>query len=136
MTKEGITKCDKNMPENIQPKIDLSKALKLYLSGVSQADIAKLFGVSRQAISQALKPFKVRHPEVAQAYKENKSNLINEKEMTALQAIDEDKLKKASGRDLAIIFGTLYDKNRLEQGKSTDNVMIFSRIVADSDGDL
>ena len=35
--------------------------------------------------------------------------------------IDPDKLKKASTRDLALSFGIIYDKERLEAGQSTNN---------------
>ena len=111
-------------------KIDVSKALKMYMAGVPQVDIAKVFGVSRQAVSNALKPFKIKHPEAIQAYEQNKAELLSEKELMALEALDEEKLKKASGRDLAIIYGTLFDKNRLERGKSSQNLSIFSRAIA------
>lgn len=52
--------------------------------------------------------------------------------MDCLQALTAEDIKKASPRDKAIIFGTLYDKERLERGQSTVNLAsIYSRALED-----
>ena len=42
----------------------------------------------------------------------------------------EEKLKRASARDVAIVYGTLFDKNRITQGKSSQNIAMFSHLIA------
>lgn len=108
----------------------------MYLQGISQADIARFFNVTKGAVSLALKPFKVQNPGAVKAYAENKAAMLDSLENSVLAALTPGKLKKASGRDLAIIFGTLYDKNRLEQGKSTANINTFSRLIVEDEDDL
>jgi hypothetical protein len=45
-------------------------------------------------------------------------------------ALSDDDIKKASARDKAIVFGTLYDKERLERGQSTVNLAsIYSQAL-------
>ena len=47
-------------------------------------------------------------------------------------ALSDDDIKKASARDKAIVFGTLYDKERLERGQSTVNLAsIYSQALED-----
>jgi len=42
-------------------------------------------------------------------------------------------LSKTSPKDLAMVYGITYDKNRLQTGQSTSNQSIFFQVVADSD---
>ena len=101
-------------------KIDLSRALKLYVGGATQAEIARIFGVTRQAVCLALKPFKIHDPAIVRAYEANRGEILAAKELEALNALTPDKLEKASARDVATVFGILTDKQRLAAGKSTE----------------
>lgn len=122
-----------NKPE----KIDVSKALKMYLAGVPQVDIARALGVTKQSVNNSLKPFRVKHPEAVASYEQNKAELISAKEMEALEALTDEKLNNASARDIATVYGILTDKQRLAAGKSTANINVFSRlIVATDEADL
>ena len=73
---------------------------------------------------------------VLKSYQENKSTILDNIEARVLESLTDAKLKKASARDTAIVFGTIYDKNRLEQGKSTANINTFSRLITESEEDL
>jgi len=117
-------------------KIDVSRALKLYAGGATQAEIARIFGVTRQAVCLALKPFKINNPAMVKAYQENKADILDAKELEALNALTPDKLEKASARDVATVFGILTDKQRLAAGKSTANINVFSRMIVEAEESL
>ncbi len=42
-------------------------------------------------------------------------------------------LSKTSPKDLAMVYGITYDKNRLQTGQSTSNQSVFFTIVSESD---
>ena len=56
--------------------------------------------------------------------------MLSVKQRQMLEAITPDKLEAASAKDLSISFGVMYDKSRLEEGKSTANVSYAQLIAA------
>lgn len=119
-------------------KLDIGQALKLKAQGLSQAQIAKLAGVSPQAVSTALKHF-VAIPQVAAVRAEavqHLPELLDQKMLEMIASIDEERLQKADLRSLATSYGILYDKKRLHEGQSTSNVAILASAVMDSWDDI
>lgn len=125
MDETAIEKLDKPVD-----KIDVEKALKMRLkNGLTFQEIADHFGVSRQAIHQRLSRFIdiLGDADTIKAYEEHKPSLLSAVENKLLQQlIDGDKLEKASLNNAAYAFNTIYQCNRLERGKSTENVSIKS----------
>lgn len=81
-------------------------------------------------------PFKVMmdDPERIRAFKVNEETLIDGAKMLLLQGIveqlsDPDRRRKVDLSRLTYGFGILFDKNRLLQGQSTQNVMSLSELV-------
>lgn len=109
-------------------RVNIGKALKMRLeNGNSLSEIAAYFGVTKGAVSAALKPFSgmVEKAEAIRAYANNRSDVLDAAQYAAMtQFLDPVRLEKMSSRDAAISYGVLYDKGRLEKGQSTQNLAI------------
>lgn len=107
-------------------KFDVSDALRLRLScKLSYAEIAKQFGVSKQAIFERLKPFEeiIKDADVVDAYEKNKASLLSSAELVLLKKIlDPSTLAKGSLNNAAYTYTQLFNSNRLTTGKSTANM--------------
>jgi hypothetical protein len=121
--------------------IDVKKALKLKLLGNSYQEIADILGCSKQGVHQALTKFETFLDGVNQgdlnAYSEERRSILNSAEMTLLRAVvDSEAIKKAPLAARVMAFGTIYDKRRLEEGKSTENLGILGKLIVQSEGEL
>ena len=96
--------------------------------GQSNADIARLFGVSAQAVSQFIQ----RHDtqlaclKDADAYLSAKLKAVT---IETIDSIDMSCIQKAGLRDRVISAGVMIDKQRLIDGQSTANISMFSHII-------
>lgn len=89
--------------------------------GVSLAQIARMRGVSRQAIAQTIKRHGIDAGEI-ESFRKARPAVLAAKQRLLLDGITTETVKKMSGRDKLVGFGILYDKERLELGQSTMNV--------------
>jgi hypothetical protein len=123
-------------------RIDVQKALKLRLQGNTFEEIGAVLGVSKQAVEQRLDGFKeflagITDVGQLESYAEERKSILNAAEMKLLGAVlDEDAIKKAPLAARTMAFGVLYDKRRLEEGKSTENLGILVKLIVESEGEL
>lgn len=104
------------------PKIDVKKAIELRLKGLSYRDIGFFFKCSHSAVAERLKPY-IQNDEIdLEAFKSNRADLMAMKQAQVLGALTIEDVEKASAKDKALVYGILYDKERLERGQSTSNV--------------
>jgi hypothetical protein len=89
--------------------------------GLTLSEIARLRGTSKQAVHQLLQRHGV-DVEAAENFRKVRPDLIAAKQRLLLEGITRETVAKMSGRDKAVSFGILYDKERLELGQSTANV--------------
>ena len=102
-------------------KVDYSQALDLKLNhGLNYPQIAKIQGVSTQAIHKKLQHFLPTQD--TEEYKDKRADILAHTQLKLITQIDSKRLKKAQLRDLVVSAGILYDKERLERGQSTTNV--------------
>ena len=101
-------------------------ALKEKHPKISARHLGKLVGISGQAVLNMFSrhgvDFVTGQVTALEEYKVNRADILAIKQVDCLNALTGAKLKNASVRDLTIVFGTLYDKERLERGQSTSNV--------------
>ena len=107
-------------------KIDLAEAIKLYFDrGLTEAQIAKLFECSNQAVNQALKPYKqliLAGPEL-QAFRDNRVRIKDSIEYNLLLDISSpEKRASASLNNAAYAYSQIHTTRRLDEGLSTSNV--------------
>jgi predicted DNA-binding protein YlxM (UPF0122 family) len=117
-------------------KIDLSKAIQLRVeNGLSYQEIADYFNVNRASVHAALKKVGLTGERDTKVFIERRADILAATQQRVLEHLTEERLKKASVSELNMLFGTLYDKERLERGKSTQNHATFSTIVAQACND-
>jgi len=115
-----------NLPVKYSGKIDLEQAFKLrFVKGLTFEEIAKVFDVTSSAVSQRLSKFvqNLPDPESIQTFKENLVQMLDAGVLKAYMAcLDDEKLSKAKLWEVNNLFGTMFDKKRLAEGKSTSNI--------------
>lgn len=127
-------KIQKRLPDGYAPaeggKINLRQAIDLRCKGLSYQEIADYFGVRKQSVHEALQPYGIEMDGSLEVFKEKRADILAGRQMDCLKALTVEDIQKASARDKAIIFGTLYDKERLERGQSTVNLAgVFSKAM-------
>lgn len=110
-----------DLPSSRPKFIPLEKIIGLRSKGLTHADIAKLLGCSRPAISQRLGGLE-DNMNALNAYKEHKADYLAFQQQRMLDSLTADDIKKASAYQRIGMFGILYDKERVERGLLTDIV--------------
>ncbi len=132
MEGENIQVKKPRKPPTHKLKIDELLALKTANPGLTNKQMAKLTDSDPSAITKCLQRYGVDRQHL-DAFKANRADVMaGVQEIVASTFTGED-IKKASLRDRTILFGTLYDKERLERGQSTSNQSVFFQIVQESD---
>ncbi len=117
-------------------KLDLSSCLKdRYHHRMSYSDIARKYGVTPQAVMSRIKGFEEQlgDPDELRGFQDVEADIqtaIKRRISSQLLTVD---LSKTSPKDLAMVYGITYDKNRLQTGQSTSNQSVFFTIVSESD---
>jgi len=102
--------------------VDDATALSLRINnGLSYAQIGAIQGKSKQAIHQRLRH--ILPDEATEAYKAKRADILSRVQLRVLESIDDESINKAPLAARATTYGILYDKERLERGQSTSNMM-------------
>ena len=110
---------------------DLTEAIKLRTeNGLTYDEIGQMFGVTGSTIHQTFARAGLTDLEGLQDFKSQRADVFAVHQRRVLDCLSEEKLQAASVRELAILFGTLYDKERLERGKSTQNTSVFQHVIS------
>ena len=117
-------------------KLDLSACLKdRYHHKLSYQAIADKYGVTQQAVHQRLQSFAAQlgDPDELASFRDMEADIQSAIKRRFSSKLLEVDLDKTSPKDLAMVYGITYDKNRLQTGQSTSNQSVFFAVVADSD---
>jgi predicted DNA-binding protein YlxM (UPF0122 family) len=101
--------------------LSLEDILSYRQKGLSLAEIARLDGTTKQAISQRIKRSGV-DLEGVETFKKDKALLLHAKQRLLLDSLDKKKADKMTGRDLMVSFGIAFDKTQILEGKPTATV--------------
>ena len=122
-------------------KVDTARALILHEEkGLTYKEIGKLYGCSESAVRDAILPLKRLFGMVGNGKASNEYRRIESKVLDSIRTVvtekmlDEDKLSKASLRDLAFVFREVFTAHRLIDEKSTSNVSLRSSLVMAAHG--
>ena len=123
--------------------LDVAKALQLRVKGLAYSEIGKLLcpeqPFSKQAVHDRLSRFErfLTDPEGVRAAIEARTGLLNAAEFELLHScLDPEKLAKASLNNVAYALTQVSTLRRLEEGKSTENIGVLSKIVVQNDDGL
>ena len=122
---EPQTTANKNIP--IELLIDYRS------KGLTLTEIAKLVGCDHSNVSRRLNAL-IEDIDSLPKYKQNRADIMALKGKQALNSITSEKLQKASPSQAAMVYGVLYDKERLERDQATANVNIMASIHTDITG--
>lgn len=124
------------IPDKRQNKLDLSACLKdRYHHRMTYQQIADKYGVHKSAVHERLQKFEAQlgDPEELRGFQDVEADIQSAiKRRFSSRLLDVD-LDKCSPKDLAMVYGITYDKNRLQTGQSTSNQSVFFSVVSESD---
>lgn len=97
--------------------------------------IADKYGCSKQAVMERINKFSalLGDPGELRGFQDLEGDIqtaIKQRFSSELLTVD---LSKTSPKDLAMVYGITYDKNRLQTGQSTSNQSVFFQVVSESD---
>ena len=105
-------------PINIYPDVTTEKLLGLRAKRLSYGEIAKIVGLSKQAVWMRIHNA-CDNDEDVEEYKSNRADYLAGLQWRILKSIDNADIKKTPFNLRVISAGILYDKERLERGQST-----------------
>ena len=119
---------------------DLGKAMKLRLvNHLSYDQIGSMLGVTGSTIRKGTAQLEklLDNPGLVSAYKDNEAEMIDAARMLAIQAVGEQlsdpvRRKKLDISRLTMLFGVLFDKQRLIRGQSTANIKQLSMMITEA----
>lgn len=122
-------------PRNGNEKLGQAKLRKLLDAGIqSPSAIAEISGCAPATASQAISRY-IKDVKALEDYKKNRADILAEKQREVLAALCPADIKKASGKDKAMIYGIFYDKERLERGESTSNLAGIVKVLRAADSE-
>lgn len=107
-------------------RIDIDKAFVLFVKHRNFHEVARQLGCSAQAIQQRLSKHKQFAGVLAnlETFKDSRLDMMAAAELTLIRSlIDDEAIKKAPLAARATTYGILNERRRLEEGKSTQNVL-------------
>jgi hypothetical protein len=112
-----------NVPiyDTTNKNIPLQQLLELRAKGLSFNDIAKIVGCNKSNVHNRLKEYK-EELEQLDSFKDNRADYFAITQAKLLNSIDESDIKRMAPASRITGAAILYDKERLERGKSTANV--------------
>jgi patatin-like phospholipase/acyl hydrolase len=99
-------------------KIDREKVHKYIDSGLYNNEISKIMGCNSRTVDRIVEKCGADRASLTK-YKDNRADIMADLQRKIIEHINEndEKIEKASIRDLSVLFGILYDKERIERGK-------------------
>ena len=130
METETIQPKRKGRPANRSYKDKQAQVIQIAKSNpeLTIDKVAIQAGVCRQTASAYLAKWGINKQEL-DVFVENRNSIVKDKQRMILDAITVEKATKASVKDLAVCYGIMLDKDRLETGESTSNVNNWTLIV-------
>ena len=116
-------------------KLNVQKAFKQKMQGMSYQEIATAQGVAKQTVFDRISPIlkELANPELIDQYRKNQSAILDGIAAKSVSHITDEKLANASAKDLGILTAVMIDKSRLIQGQSTSNQAILLQAVFDTE---
>ena len=121
---------DPPIPHHKGITVDDIISLKVANPNLTVNQGARLLGCSKQNIYLHLNKIGLTWSGITRklkSFKENRADILALKQSVCLDNLTAEKAEKSSNRDLAVTFGILYEKERLDRGESTANVSVLSK---------
>ena len=116
-------------------KTYLAKAIDLRSKGLTLEEVGKHFNVTKQAIHDLFKRH-VPYLDVVKEIRKSRSDILTAKGIELLLSLTPSEIKKIPPGSRATAFGILYDKERLEMEKSTENIAVLTSDLRSVDKEI
>lgn len=124
-----IEKKQRRLPLNMQ------KILKLESQGLTHSAIAEIIGCKQQTITRKLLSYRALKDKVNDFTTRRADTLAFVQKM-CLDSIEPEEIKALKVPQRIWVMGVLYDKERLERNKSTNNIAINIKGLTDADKNM
>ena len=129
-SKAPVESSPNHTPMPIQDIIDY------YAKGLTHKEIAAIAGVAQQTISERIKKYST-HIQSLDKYKKHRGDILAVTQSRIINSLSDEDIQKSSAYQRVGMFGILYDKERLERDKSTQNLAIdYQRNINDIDKEI
>ena len=108
-----------NLP--VKETIPIESILEYRTKGLTYEEIGNLLGCTKVNIHYRLKPYMDEINGLAD-YKKHRADVIAIKGRKILNSLTDEDIQKAPAGQRVMMYGILYDKERLERGESTHNI--------------
>jgi len=99
--------------------------------GITARELAKTAEIAPSTATKYLAKYGINKQEI-DAFVESRNTIVKDRQRIVLDALTQEKANKASFKDLAVAYGILLDKDRLESGESTSNIASWTHLVSQS----
>ena len=128
---QNLQPIPKNLPRQATgPKgVPIERLIELRKKNLSYPEIAKIVNIHPKNVYIRLKPI-IDDIDNTHLFRKHRTDILSYWQSKIIQSITRADLEKASLRDKIISASILYDKERLESGKSTQNIAYLDMIKA------
>ena len=110
-------------PDNLPKKIPIETIIAYRRKGLSINDIATIVGCSKQNVWERLQT--VGYDDVdLDSFNNSRADILAFVQSKLINSLDSDAIKEMQPYQRVVATGILYDKERLERGKSTSNINV------------
>jgi len=113
----------------VKKGIPIETIINLRRAGLTHQQIADTVGCAKATVTQRLRRFPELTDGTLQDYKEARADVLAALQARTLRTLSAEDIANAPVQARAMLFGVLYDKERLERGKSTANLATWCRVV-------
>jgi hypothetical protein len=117
-------------PRKTPKKIDHRKTIELANRGLTPTEIAHYQGCDPSNITRVLQRYGLERTNIDE-YISQRPQILAGLQDKILQSITMDDLKRSPVGQRVMMYGILYDKERLETGKSTQNVQGVYHLISE-----
>lgn len=118
-----------------QSTVDTSLVVDLAAKGLSHSQIAKVVDTGRTNVTRLLAGISVPEQAEIEEYKKHRADIFSGLQTRILKTMSDEDLKKIPVGSRITNLAILYDKERLERGQSSVNILT-SHLPADKVSDL
>ena len=107
-----------------KPKgISIERMLQLRNKELTDGEIAALLGCDRSNVTKRLAKYAPKLERI-DSHKKYRADILTDLQIKVLDNFTPDKIKECTVPQSAVVYGILYDKERIERGQSTTNLSI------------
>ena len=120
----------RNKPTKLTPKANAILDCKAKHPELTTREIGTLVDCDYSHVSRVLTKYGLNEANLTE-YKKNRADIFAGIQGKILESINDDDIKKASLMQKSTAMAVLYDKERLERGESTQNVLSIHGDIAE-----